>query len=388
MSLEMFHINTVSPTIEKLYAHHHLVTRIIYITTLIVLACGLFLLPIIKVDISNQSPGIITSHQENNRVTSMVYGHVNQVMIHENKKVSIGDTLLIINSSTQDHTIKTNKIIIGQNRENIHDLTQLLNAQSHDNTLNLTTSKYWRNQVEVQEKVSEFNIRKEFLQREVERDQKLYKVGALARAEYEKKFHDLNLIDKSVINYLGQKKKQWQLERDRYSKENLRLKSQNELSKKEKLNYLIEAPISGFIKDFNGINPGNYIVPNEQIALITSNDSLLVESYISTADIGLIQKGMQVKYQIDAFNYNQWGLATGIVSEIAPDIINFRNRPVFLVKNTLDQLSLNLSTKYIGKLKKGMTLTARYHIAQRSLYQLLFDRVDDWLNPKQYIEGS
>jgi HlyD family secretion protein len=31
---------------------------------------------------------------------------------------------------------------------------------------------------------------------------------------------------------------------------------------------------------------------------------------------------------------------------------------------------------------KGMTLTTRYIISS-SLYELLFDKVDDWINPKQ-----
>jgi hypothetical protein len=30
-----------------------------------------------------------------------------------------------------------------------------------------------------------------------------------------------------------------------------------------------------------------------------------------------------------------------------------------------------------------MTLTTRYIITRRSLFDLLFDKIDDWLNPKQ-----
>lgn len=28
-----------------------------------------------------------------------------------------------------------------------------------------------------------------------------------------------------------------------------------------------------------------------------------------------------------------------------------------------------------------MTFTARFTVAERSLYQLLYDKVDDWVNP-------
>lgn len=33
-------------------------------------------------------------------------------------------------------------------------------------------------------------------------------------------------------------------------------------------------------------------------------------------------------------------------------------------------------------LKKGMNFTGRFIVTKRTLYHLLFDNVDDWLNPK------
>jgi hypothetical protein len=32
-------------------------------------------------------------------------------------------------------------------------------------------------------------------------------------------------------------------------------------------------------------------------------------------------------------------------------------------------------------LKKGMSFRARFVVSRRSLWQLLFDRLDDWVNP-------
>jgi len=47
---------------------------------------------------------------------------------------------------------------------------------------------------------------------------------------------------------------------------------------------------------------------------------LIVESTISPNDIGLIKKNQTVKFQIDAFNYNQWGLLEGKVIDIDRNI--------------------------------------------------------------------
>jgi HlyD family secretion protein len=34
-----------------------------------------------------------------------------------------------------------------------------------------------------------------------------------------------------------------------------------------------------------------------------------------------------------------------------------------------------------GNLKKGMTFQARFILTKRSLFQLLYDKADDWMNP-------
>jgi HlyD family secretion protein len=84
---------------------------------------------------------------------------------------------------------------------------------------------------------------------------------------------------------------------------------------------------------------------------------------------------------LDAFNYNQWGLASGKVNEISKDIININEQPVFRVRCSLDTRFLQLKNGYRGNLKKGMTLTGRFYLTDRSLWQLLFDKIDDWMNP-------
>jgi len=57
-------------------------------------------------------------------------------------------------------------------------------------------------------------------------------------------------------------------------------------------------------------------------------------------DIGLITK-KQVKFQMDAFNYNQWGLATGEIIEIGKDIALINNTPTFKIRCKVDQKYLN-----------------------------------------------
>jgi len=85
---------------------------------------------------------------------------------------------------------------------------------------------------------------------------------------------------------------------------------------------------------------------------------------------------------VDAFNYNQWGTILGEVVEISDDLTTVsENSVAFRVICKLEDLTLSLSNGIEGTVKKGMTYNGRFVIANRSLFQLLFDKVDDWINP-------
>lgn len=105
-------------------------------------------------------------------------------------------------------------------------------------------------------------------------------------------------------------------------------------------------------------------------------------------DIGYIEKGQKVQVQADAYNYQQWGLLSGEVTEILPDIVEMNSQPYFRVRCTMNRNYLELSNGYKGYMKKGMTVTGRFHLTRRSLAQLLFDEIDNWMNPKIKSDGN
>lgn len=150
----------------------------------------------------------------------------------------------------------------------------------------------------------------------------------------------------------------------------------------EKRFYVVTARNNGYISNYNGIQAGSFIFPNQTIGTIAPSDSLIVECYVSPNDIGYLQIGKQATFQVDAYNYNQWGLADGEIIDISNQLYQEDKSVYFKVKCKLNQNSLFLISGYQGKLKNGLTLTSRFQINRRSLYDLLFDNADDWLNPK------
>jgi HlyD family secretion protein len=217
------------------------------------------------------------------------------------------------------------------------------------------------------------------------RNKTLFDKDVIAKMEFEKHQFELRFANQALNSFIKQQKATWESQKRDLEE---RIKNLNGAVSKievEENNYFIIAPTSGTIESFNGLQIGSFINASQSIATISPIDNLIVENNVSSNDIGLIKKFQNVKFQMDAFNYNQWGLLEGKVIDIDKNISIQDNQAFFKVRCSLNSKNIQLKSGYRTQVSKGMTLTTRYTIAKRSLYELLFDKVDDWLNPKQII---
>ena len=102
---------------------------------------------------------------------------------------------------------------------------------------------------------------------------------------------------------------------------------------------------------------------------------------LTSRDIALVRQGTSARLMIDALNYREWGVVDATVIEVADDASLTEDGAMFRVRCALTRTDLRLRGGQRVAVGKGMTFRARFVIAERSLLQLLFDRVDDWLNP-------
>ncbi len=115
--------------------------------------------------------------------------------------------------------------------------------------------------------------------------------------------------------------------------------------------------------------------------MISPTTDLMVETYVSATDIGFIHPHQKVKFRLAAFDYNQWGMFKGFVSEIAKDVhLSKGSAPVFIVRCKLDKTTLSYHGKMV-RVRKGMTVNANFFLMRRTLAQLLYDKVSNWLDP-------
>lgn len=366
-------------TLENLIAKNKAKSFSIYLIILLAVIILLGSLPIIKLDISSQSRGIIRSKTDNVPVATIVSGRVNWITIKNNVFVKKGDTLIKISKENLESDKITQDVLLSSVSLLLSDINNLLQNQ----TQNLLTSTAHEDLLKFQSGKNELQSKISQAQNNYDRNKILFDKDIIAKADFEKLEYELRLNKQALQSFVSQQKATWENQKRDLEE---RLKNLNGTVAKinvESNNYFVLAPISGTIENFSGIQKGSFINASQSIATISSPDHLIVENNVSPNDIGLIKKNQKVRFQLDAFNYNQWGLLEGKVIDIDRNITIQGEQAFFKVRCTLDSKTLHLKSGYKTDVSKGMTLTTRYIITRRSLFDLLFDKIDNWLNPKQ-----
>ena len=355
-------------------------SQIIYVTTLVAITTLLVLLPFIHTTVSVKSAGMMQSNIEKIELFAPVSGKITKHSLTDNRKILKGELLLSI-----DENLPEQQEIIAQKRkiELTNWLSDAYKAINHINAMQcqLTSGLYAASWQQFNEqRANALSAQKQAL-KIFDRYQTLYQKKVVTLAEYDE--HKFNLEQRtSELEMVAKRyKTQWQTEAKQYRQELSDLYNQEAQLKEQKSLYQLTSPINGFIQNPTGLQLGSFVYANQKICELSPDSSLIAFCFVKPSDIGLIKKGQNVRFQIDAFNYNQWGMLTGKVIDVAEDITQQNQSMYFKVKCKLDQQYLQLKNGYKGNIKKGMSLTANFTIAERSLFQLLYDRVDDWMNP-------
>ncbi len=377
---QLFPKEIIEHTTDAHQFEHSSKSKMIYRTILIAISIALILLPFIKVDIYTTSRGMLKPSKERIKITPLQSGKVVFAHMVDNQKVQQGDTLLMTNASLVNKKMERTTTQLDETKQFIADCEYLINTKN-PRFNKILSVRYQKEYLYFTQKLHELQTTYEKTKVDYLRNKKLYHKGVIAKVEYEESAYEYQLAANNLKQYKKQQKNNWQITVTDYKNSIRELEgglTQLEQNQKE---LVITAPIDGVLKNVVGIETGSLIFGGNPIAEISPDTGLIAECYLSPADIGLVSEEKPVNFQIDAFNYNQWGLATGKILEISKDVDVVNEQPVFKVRCAIDQKHLQLKNGFEGHFSKGMTLSARFQLTERTLFDLLYDKVDDWLNP-------
>lgn len=361
---------------ENHFVKHHSSSRIIYQISIASLLCAMAVLPFIPIDITTQARGVIRTPSENTLLQTTLSGEIERTIVTENRRVRQGDTLLLLRADQLNDEIASLRAKLKDNLTNMADIDLLISNKSPKAYRFL--SEYY----EFLTKKSELTTRVDFAAKEVKRSETLFQKSVISEADYllERNRYETALKQRELS--LNEYRNRWQIEKKRMELDNLDLISRIARLIQSKRSYVVLAPADGYIIQTSGLKVGSFINSGQTIGLLSQDENLIAECYIKPSDIGFIRLNQRVKFQIDAFNYREWGTVEGKVVEISNDVFVLSpNESVFRVRCKLNRDFLVLRNNYRGNLKKGMSLTGQFFLTKRTLSQLFFDKIDNWMNP-------
>lgn len=383
--MELIPSSMTESTLESYIGKVSTRSMIIYWIIIGFVVFGLVILPLVHVDISVQARGFFQSEIEKQFIYAPFQGKVVFTSIENGREVDKGDTLFVIDTETINTQKEAVNNRILDNNAAINDLEKLVLIES-------LNPRYAAEDFSTKRYYSEFSNMKRSLAIQFQKYQK-------SKTEHERNIilHDQSIIpdiefEKSLFTYktdweglnqiLISCKSTWQADLMERKNEAGSLLADLERCMDELINRVVLAPVTGEIIQSVDIQTGTFLVANQKIAEISPRGRLVATCYLKPDDIGLIYTGQKVRLQVDAFNYNEWGFLNAKIIDISDDmIVEDGSTAYFRLKCWPEKTSLSLRNGTEVQVKKGMSFNSRIFVTRRSLFNLLFDKADKWLNP-------
>lgn len=340
-------------------------------------------LPLTHVDISVKSHGIIRPMHERSEIKCTMQGIVDSVFCEEGALVQRGSEILRLKNEVTKNKSMLNQQEMEKCRQYMHDL-QLLTSNNNINTtlINQLISPIYKAQ---SFRFIHHSAEQEALLKKANKDETINDYLFKEKIISPKEFFDIRIqqekANASYKAFVQDQQSEWQLDLMKYKSAFAQCESQQRQLEIDADYYKIKSPVTGIVQGIYRHYPGDWFQSNETICFVSPEDDLIAECYVSSRDIGLIKNNQRAYFQVDAFNYNYFGLLSGHITAIDNDYTLIDNQPFFKVRCHFDDEQLHTRKGMTVQLKKGLSFQARFIIGQRTIWQLLFDKMDDWLNP-------
>ncbi|MCH7396480.1 HlyD family secretion protein [Belliella sp. DSM 107340] len=358
---------------------------VLYQMVLLLLIAIFISIFIIKVDVNVNGVGMIKAIDNKSDLRSIVTGNIDSVFVVENSRVKKGDKIFTVKTNILEEQSGNTKRLVSEYQSQINDLTFLIqktNRFEWGSIPKLSNPNYQQEANFFFQKLNDLKEQFELNKKEFKRSELLYESGAIAEAEFDRSKQLYESSKNAVLASYSQQAALWQSNLNQIRLLLQDLKSKDAQIDEEIKFYTVESPVDGFIQDIRQLFPGASVASGETLAEITPDGDLIAEVYVEPKDIGFINPNTPVKFQVDAFNYNEWGFLEGNIESISNDVfIQSDGKPYFKIRCGLPMEEMSLKNGYKGQLLKGMTVQARFSFTRRRIVNLLFDKVDDWVNP-------
>lgn len=372
----------IENSIETYIYQHTTKSQIIYWVVLLAITATIVALPFVYVDISVKGSGIVRPVAEKAEITSSITEYVDSVFVSEGEQVRKGDVLLRFRTDGSDNKINYQHSRLNDYNAHLSDLAYLANGKCPAKFSSPVRQQEYAYFMKRKREIETLLAQAE---KEHERNKVLYDKKVISEEEYDGYYFKLQSQQNELASLIQSQLSTWQADQNTYRNTFNEMNSNLKQEIKNKDMYIVRSPVDGTLDQFSGVYRGSSIQAGQSLAVISPDSTLFLEVYVTPRNIGFMSVDMPVNVQVESFNYNEWGTIQGKVKDISSDFLtDSQGNSFYKVKCEMDRDYLQLKSGRVGKLKKGMTVSAHFMVTRRSLFDLLYQKMDDWVNPKQY----
>ena len=356
-------------------------TGLLYYLVMIVIILAFAALFYIKVDVHVNASGVIKPKEDHTLITATASGYIHPVKMSPNTYVRKGDTLFFIQA--ESYSIKR-PMLENRQRELIELLSDLRKLTTdRPGTTTLESPYYQQDVLYFLSQRADAEAKLKQAEAAYLRASKLHEAQVIPESEFEPielAFRQASLAAQNIQDY---QIRQWQSDITKYNNELREVEAQLRQIKVQESEAVIYSPVSGTIQQTQSLFDGSYIQAGQQIAEISPEGNLIAECYIPPKDIAFLRPGMSGRLQVSAFNPSEWGALNITVEDVFHDVSlsSDGSQSFYKVYCSLSSDHLTLKNGFKGYIKKGMTVYANFSVTRRTVFQLLYDKLDNWLNP-------
>ncbi|WP_211832357.1 hypothetical protein, partial [Porphyromonas levii] len=219
MSKQIFPVDIIENSSEKLIKDNHISTHIIYNIVLFVILIVFVLSFFVKVDVNATALGIAKSPGERVVVNSPYSAFVDDIYVRENSKVGVGDTILLLNADQiqNEHFKYANRL--SEVSDYIRDLRYLIGIamkEVSDSDVRLLSPAYRKSLSYYKSQFFELQTRLQSVSDSYQRNKKLFEYGDISKAEFEKIKAEYDNSRIAMDLLANRQTSEWQSELDRY----------------------------------------------------------------------------------------------------------------------------------------------------------------------------
>jgi membrane fusion protein, peptide pheromone/bacteriocin exporter len=395
----------VQDSIESLHHVHGGDRSVIYWILLLVTAAAALCLPLVKVDMSLGAPGQVRPAIERLPVYPAVTGNIKELFVTDNQAVQKGDVLLSIDSTALDARLVQNRSQQEENDRALGDVTLLLASQAFSpesagdnvrdcytrlNSRNFTlelpkqlrTAQYVRQHALFLSDYQRLMLQRSKTLQDLARGNALHEKDVISELEYDQQRYAAEAVERELDLAVQQALARWQADKLERELKRVELESEAKQLQQQKELYTLRAPVDGIALGFVGLHSGVFIPSGQRLGEISPGGNLQADVYISPRDVGFVRTGQPVNIQVDAFPYTEWGMIKGRVRDISQDFVQVGQQLAFKAVIDLDSTQLRSAAGVVVDLRLGMTLNARFVLKKRTLFNLLYGKLSDSLDPR------